>query len=113
MLRHQELRILQHNVSKPKDVALASLFQNSNVLEYDVLAIQEPWRNPFMATSYHPLKTYFHLAYLADDMTRVCLYINKRIDSSTWTILFIAPDIICMKISDPQSSKRVHIFNVY
>jgi hypothetical protein len=45
MLGYQELRILQYNVQKLREVVLTSLFQNPRVLEYDVLAIQEPWRN--------------------------------------------------------------------
>jgi hypothetical protein len=42
MLGHQELRILQYNVQKSRDVVLTSLFQDPRILEYDVLAIQEP-----------------------------------------------------------------------
>lgn len=57
MTGHQELRVLQYNVQKSRDVVLASLFQDPRILEYDILAIYEPWRNPFTATSYHPLKT--------------------------------------------------------
>jgi hypothetical protein len=34
-----------------KDVVLASLFQDPRILEHDVLTVQEPWRNPFNATS--------------------------------------------------------------
>jgi hypothetical protein len=83
MVGHQELRILQYNVQKSRDVVLASLFQDPRILEYDVLAIQEPWRNPFIATSYNPLKAHFQLTYLNDAATRVCFYINKRIDPST------------------------------
>lgn len=66
-----------------KDVVLADLFQKPGISRYDILAIQEPWRNPFIDTTYHPLKSQFHLLYLADPMTRVCLFINKRIDPST------------------------------
>jgi hypothetical protein len=83
MVGHQELRILQYNVQKSRDVVLASLFQDPRTLEYDVLAIQEPWRNPFIATSYNPLKAHFQLTYLDDAATRVCFYINKRINPST------------------------------
>lgn len=43
MVGHRELRILQYNVQKSRDVVLASLFQDPKVLEYDILAIQEPW----------------------------------------------------------------------
>ncbi len=41
MQRRRELGILQCNVQKSKDVVLASLFSDSRVLEYDILAIQE------------------------------------------------------------------------
>ncbi|OKL55294.1 hypothetical protein UA08_09424 [Talaromyces atroroseus] len=102
-----------YNVQKSRDVVLASLFQNPRVLKYDILAIQEPWRNPFIATSYHPLKTHFHLMYSAEAATRVCLYINKRIDPGTWNVSFISKDIISLKISDSRLNQSVHIFNVY
>ncbi|KAF2801631.1 uncharacterized protein BDZ99DRAFT_553167, partial [Mytilinidion resinicola] len=35
MLGHQELRILQYNVQKSRNIVLASLFQNPKVLKYD------------------------------------------------------------------------------
>jgi hypothetical protein len=112
MLGHQELRILQYNVQKSREVVQASLFQNPKVLEYDVLAIQEPWRNPFIATSYHPLKAYFQLTYSPDAVTMVCFYVNKRVDPGTWSVSFISKDIISLKISNPRSDQNIHI-NVY
>jgi hypothetical protein len=113
MLGHQELRILQYNVQKSRDVVLAGLFQNPRVLEYDVLAIQEPWRNPFIAKSYHPLKAHFQLMYSPDAVTRVCFYVNKRVDPGTWSVSFISKDIISLKIFDPRSNQNIHILNVY
>ena len=113
MVVHQELRILQYNVQKSKDVVLASLFQDRWITEYDLLAIQEPWRNPFVATSYHPLKTHFQLAYLDDKETRVCFYINRRIDPSTWTVSFVTKDIIALEITHPTLHHSLSIINVY
>ena len=113
MLGHQELHILQYNVQKSRDVVLASLFQNSRVLEYDILAIQEPWRNPFLATTYHPLKTHFQLTYLDDTATRVCLYINKRIDPGAWSVSYVSKDIISLTLRNPSSGRYLNIFNVY
>ncbi|KAJ6114107.1 hypothetical protein N7512_007552 [Penicillium capsulatum] len=113
MLGHQELRILQYNVQKSRDVVLASLFQNPRILEYDVLAIQEPWRNPFTTTSYHPLKEHFQLTYFPHAETRVCFYINKRVDLGSWSVSFMSKDIISLKISDSRSNQSIHIFNVY
>lgn len=113
MLEHQELRILQYNVQKSRDVVLASLFRNPRVLEYDILAIQEPWRNTFINTTYHPLKTHFQLTYLDDVDTRTCFYINKRIDPSTWSVLYISKDITRLTINNHSARKNIHIFNVY
>lgn len=113
MVEHQELRILQYNVRKSRDVVLASLFQNSRVLNYDILAIQEPWRNPFIETSYHPLKAHFQLTYLAEPGTRVCLYISKRMNPATWSVSFISKDIISLQVLNPKSGKNILIFNVY
>jgi hypothetical protein len=113
MVRHRELRILQYNVQKSRDIALASLFQGPRIQEYDVLAIQEPWRNPFIATSYNHLRAHFQLTYLDDAATRVCLYINKRIDLGTWSVSFITKDIIALAITNPTLHNRLHVINVY
>lgn len=113
MIEQQQLRILQYNVQKSREVVLASLFRDPGVLKYDILAIQEPWRNPFIDTSYHPLKEHFQLTYLADAGTRVCFYINKRIDPSTWNVSYVSKDIISLKILNPCSGRKMHILNVY
>lgn len=109
MIEQQQLRILQYNVQKSREVVLASLFRDPGVLKYDILAIQEPWRNPFIDTSYHPLKEHFQLTYLADAGTRVCFYINKRIDPSTWNVSYVSKDIISLKILNPCSGRKMHI----
>uniref|UniRef100_A0A8H7K2N2 RNase H type-1 domain-containing protein n=1 Tax=Bionectria ochroleuca TaxID=29856 RepID=A0A8H7K2N2_BIOOC len=113
MVGHHELRILQYNVQKSRDVVLASLFKDARVREYDILAIQEPWRNPFITTTYHPLKTDFQLTYFNDAATRVCLYINKRIDPSTWSVSHISKDINYLSLRNPASNETIHILNVY
>ncbi|KIW95026.1 uncharacterized protein Z519_03607 [Cladophialophora bantiana CBS 173.52] len=101
----------KYNVQKSKNVVLASLFQDRWISEYEVLAIQEPWRNH--RTSYHPLKTHFQLAYPNDRNTRVCFYINKRVDASTWNVSFITKDIIALEIIHPVLHHKVSIINVY
>ncbi|KIV98299.1 uncharacterized protein PV09_09856, partial [Verruconis gallopava] len=42
---------------------MATLLRDPRVIEYDVLAIQEPWKNPFMSTTHHLVKDIFHLCY--------------------------------------------------
>jgi ribonuclease HI len=113
MLGQQQLHILQYNVQKSRDVVMAGLFQDQAVLQYDILAIQEPWRNPFIATSYHPLKTHFQLTYQENEETRVCFYINKRIKRTTWNVTYITKDIIALKISSSRPHRKLHVINVY
>jgi len=113
MLEQRELRILQYNVQKSRDVVMAGLFQDQRVLDFDILAIQEPWRNPYTATSYHPLKTHFQLAYPEDNSTRVCFYVNTRIDPSTWTVSHFSADLSRLTLHRAENEKNIHIYNVY
>jgi endonuclease/exonuclease/phosphatase family metal-dependent hydrolase len=113
MVRRKALRILQYNVQKSREVVLANLFKDPRIAEYDLLAIQEPWRNPFTTTSYNPIKTHFQLLYREGDGTRVCLYIHKRIKRSTWDVSYITKDIIALTILCPRSHRKIHIINVY
>ena len=81
------LSILQYNVMRSKDIVMATLLRDQNILEYDILAIQEPWRNPFMSTSHNPIPESFHLFFPQDTRdapARVCFFINKRLDETTW-----------------------------
>ena len=113
MMEQGNLRILQYNVQKSREVVLASLFQQSEIRDYDILAIQEPWRNPFTNTTYHPLKADFHLLYMDDPTTRVCFYINKRLNPDKWDISFQSKDVAVLRITDRTSNNRLCIFNVY
>ena len=107
------MHILQYNVQKSWDVGLASLFRDPRIADCDIIAIQEPWRNPFIATSYHPLKATFNLAYPDNEETRVCFYVNQRIDPSTWTISRSAKDMIILEIDHTALGGRLHIINVH
>ncbi len=52
------------------------LFDDPQTSLFDVIAIQEPWRNNQFLTKYYPHKDQFHLAYLDNALTRVCFYIS-------------------------------------
>jgi hypothetical protein len=67
----------------------------------------------FSLHAYHPLKAHFQLTYLADAATRVCLYISKRINPSTWSVSYISKDIISLQILNPHSERKISVFNVY
>ena len=59
----RRLSILQYNVYKSKDIVMASCLRDTEVKKYDILTIQEPWLNAYMATSHHPIKEIFRLIY--------------------------------------------------
>ena len=51
---------------------------------YDVLAIQEPWLNSLVETTYCPQSCLYHLVFPQGGRARTCLYINKRIPLAKW-----------------------------
>jgi hypothetical protein len=64
---------------------MASLLRDLGIYNFDIIAIQEPWKNPYSATTHHTAKDRFHLCYLTGDTegpARVCFFINKRIDQT-------------------------------
>ncbi|KAI3534405.1 reverse transcriptase [Colletotrichum abscissum] len=64
---------------------MATLLRDPNIDNYDIIAIQEPWRNPYSATTHHPAKDWFHLCYPSSEengLARVCFFINKKLDHS-------------------------------
>lgn len=54
------LSILQYNVGKSRDIVMATLLRDPKIVDFDILAIQEPWVNPFMDTTHQPAKDLFH-----------------------------------------------------
>jgi hypothetical protein len=86
-MNHSEegIKILQYNVMKSRDVVMATLLRDPRIQEYDVLALQEPWRNPFIPTTHNPIAHSFHVCLPNDSReapARVCLFVNKRIDQT-------------------------------
>ena len=74
------LRILQYNVNKSRNKVLASLLEDPLTVTYNIIIIQEPWRNAFDSAAYNSRDSPFHLAALRDSKSRVCCYINKKFE---------------------------------
>jgi len=62
---------------------MAPLLKNIKIKEYDVLAIQKPWYNNFIYISYNLKEGNFYLIYPEQAGSRVCFYINTKIDPNT------------------------------
>jgi exonuclease III len=119
MNRHTTLSILQYNVHKSRDMVMASMLRDPRIHEYDILAIQEPWRNPFAATTHHPAKSVFHLCCPAEEEAgpaRVCFFINKRLDHKKWQFKEHSRDTCSLRIEfgdDQQERQHITIHNIY
>ena len=120
MNRHNRLNILQYNVRKSRDMVMASLLRDPAIYDFDIIAIQEPWRNPYSATTHHPAKDRFHLCYPTGDaegLARVCFFVNKKLDQTKWRFEERTRDICSIAINldptDDQQSRQIIVHNVY
>jgi exonuclease III len=119
MNRHNRLNILQYNVRKSKDMVMASLLRDPGTNDFDIIAIQEPWKNPCTATTHHPVEDKFHLCYLIGDTEgplQVCFFIKNKIDQTRWRFEEQTRDICSIVVDqtdDQQSQEQVVIHNVY
>ena len=112
MSKHQSLSILQYNINKSKDRVMIPLFENPLTPTYDILAIQEPWRNLFQHTTNLRLTQFFELSYHPHKDTRVCFFINKRLALSSWSVTTHNTDFSTLEIR-AKDNRIIHIHNVY
>lgn len=108
---NRTLRILQYNTQKSREV-MADAFSRQDIYGYDILAIQEPYRNPFQNTTYHPAKDRFHLLYFNSKDTRTCIFVNKRINPGSWNVRFINADVCILQLTTSDWG-LFSIYNVY
>jgi hypothetical protein len=77
------------------------LLEDSFTKKYDVLAIQEPWRNPSAPTTYRARGTGFTLAH--DKVpSRVCFYVNQNLNPNSWTVTYHSPDFYTLTLQAEQ-----------
>lgn len=103
------LKILQYNVRKSKKV-MEPLLADPRTRSYDIIALQEPWRNPNQNRTYCPGSSGFLPAY--DDVERrSCFLVNREVDSTIWTVQFPSPDLSVLCLRTEQGN--IWIYNVY
>ncbi|KAF4227803.1 hypothetical protein CNMCM8980_005984 [Aspergillus fumigatiaffinis] len=98
---------------KSRDKVMAALLRDKKITNYDVLAIQEPWRNPFVHTTHNPIPQHFEVAYHDHNKTRVCFFVNKRIASHHWTAIHHTPDLSTLELRWGEREETIIIHNVY
>ena len=90
---------------------MIGLLQEPTIGNYDLLAIQEPWRNTISEEGYNPIQSPFHLVEKASINTRVAVYINKRIPQGDWDVIHTSEDEITIRLRT--KSEPIYIHNVY
>lgn len=109
------LSILQYNMRNERVTTMIPLLADPKLQDYNVVAIQEPWKNLFGATTLSFHCSGFHLLYKPRGNTQVCLYINERIDPDSWEIEYGSADICTLKIKIQNNNVKslIYIYNVY
>jgi exonuclease III len=101
---------------------MATLLRDPRIQEYDVLALQEPWRNPFIPTTHNPIAHSFHTCFPPDSReapARVCFFVNKRIDPNNWRFTEHTRDLSTLEITTRApttagaAETKIYIHNVY
>ena len=113
---------------------MATFLRDKKVLETDVIAVQEPWKNEEQHTTHQPAAVTFQLLYPAKQTLRgrnqgqgqgpdpdppqpgVCLFVSKKIDPATWSCQVISRDYQLLKLRKAHVGKDwtdLFVHNVY
>lgn len=77
---------------------------------YDIIALQEPWKNTLENRTYCPRASNFVPAY-DDCKRRSCFLVNKNLDTTTWHAEFLGPDLAILNLRLKGTS--IWIYNTY
>ena len=93
---------------------MAPLLADEKVWKYDIIAIQEPWRNTFQAATFHSVRDRFDLVYNTQGNTRVCFFVNCSLRGA-WSHTHRTSDLdtLHLNVQDKELERRIHIHNVY
>lgn len=87
------------------------LFQNDNILDINIIAIQKLQRNTQKQTTYHLQKNLFHLIYFYNNKIKVCFFISKKIDYFIQTYILNGPNFITLHLN--LLNQYIHLYNLY
>ena len=93
---------------------MIGLLQDPAIKAYDIIAVQEPWRNTYDHAVYNPRDSDFYVIDLKQQGSRVCTYVNKRISTSSWSEIQHSPDSQTITVRTADEDQRViNVHNVY
>jgi hypothetical protein len=107
--------ILQYNVRNDRVIIMISMLVDNRIKNFDIIAIQKFWRNFFDSTTLSSSQNDFYLLYRSRENTKVCFYINEKINSNNWEVKYSSANIISLiiRIHIEERSKMIHIHNIY
>lgn len=108
-----ELKILQYNVHKRLNAVQIPFLYDSQVQEFDIIAIQEQGRSLKAVETHNTRDINFHLVSHTNPNARACIYVNKKIDTKSWSIEMLEPDICCIRLSTRTSAGETHALRIY
>jgi hypothetical protein len=92
------------------------LLIDDNFQNFDVIAIQKFWRNLFVSITLSFNQSDFHLFYKFDEDTKICFYVNDKLNTNNWNVEYFTIDICTLKIKINDLNEdlsTIHIHNVY
>jgi len=109
-----KLTLLQYNVNKSREKVLIGLLEEREIVKFDILAIQEPWRNTSNGQGYNPSNSPFYLIQKTSrdsERARTAIYVNKRIPKSQISEIYKEKDLISLRMST--TKEDIYIHNLY
>ena len=112
MLENQTLFILQYNVNNSRTQIMISLFEIKDIENYDILVIQKSWKNSFQLTTNNKLSQQFELLYMSNAITKMCLFVNKKIAKIVYFHTFYNKNLISLRMQIA-NDRIINIHNMY
>jgi hypothetical protein len=121
IIYHKELQVIQYNTNQSRDQVMAIFLWDPKVRQADIIAIQEPWNNPYSDTTYHPANQTHLLLYPKqeeigqDNQARVCMLVNRRLYPALWQHKTHSGDLQTLKLTYRRGNhiRKVHVHNIY
>ena len=100
---------------------MTSCLRNSLIKKFDILTIQESWKNIHTKITHHFLKDTFQLIYsdskkINENVIKVCFFVNKRISIIDLNYSFKSENLITLQIKlieDSNDEHYIQIHNLY
>ena len=110
-MKDSKLTLLQYNVQKSQSVQ-ELLLTTSALQEVDIIALQEPWKNPHLEISTSTVFSSF-LPLYCSEIGRTLFLINKNLKLSSLHPTFWSKDFISLEIYLENSSTSLWVHNLY